>query len=835
MSFGKRSGWLAAGGAAAAQFGALTYWQLFRRPLPKTSGTIKAEGLAAPVEIRRDRWGVPHIRAGSEHDAWFGQGYVHAQDRLAFMAFMRRLACGRLAEIGGPKMLPSDRLMRTLGLRHVAEQELSQLAPGHLASLEAYCAGVAAGVVGLRAMPFELQLTGGGFEPWRPVDMLTTVRILSFGLSNNWEKELLRADLTRALGPERAAKIDPAYPKDHPIAVTPGRGFGGDALHLAGQIDAVRELIGLAPEATGSNNWVVGGERTVTGNPLFAGDPHLTTSMPGIWQQQSVQVDERFARGATLPGFPGFWMGQINHGAWSITNTMADTMDLFIERISGDSYEFEGEMLPLDVRREEIKVRGRRQPEVLEVRATHHGPIVTDILGGDPAEPLALAWGSLAAPALGDQQVRLLEIDDIETLVGAFEHYNGPVSNLLYCSEDGDIGYRMIGRLPLRRGGCPDLPKPGWTGEFEWDGWVPFDEMPETRNPECGYLVTANNRIVDEDYPHHVTSDWLEGYRARRITDLIESREKHDADSFQRMLSDVYSIPGVETARRLVGLMSTGSGNARAGGDDEADGGEGGADGGEAGVGDGHAQAEGRDRQNGIGDRERDAIERLRRWDGRLDPSTIAGTIYNAFTMRFAREFSRRVIGDEDLVRRYLDGADNGFIEHVTTPWRWHSHLLALWEDADEELIGGSWDQLALTSLGLALDDLTEHYGAEQSAWRWGAVHRLDFPHLLADGSPLFDRLFSRSVEIGGGHETVCQVAYNPVDPYKGIWAPSWRMVADPCDPAGARWQTFTGQSGHPASGHYDDVMHRWRDGEMQPMAGEGPWRMLTLRPKRSR
>ncbi|MBI5309617.1 MAG: penicillin acylase family protein [Actinobacteria bacterium] len=785
MSF-KRVRWMAAGGAIVSQIAAAAYWQLFRRPLPKTEGTISVDGLGAPLEIRRDRWGVPHIHAGSEHDAWFGQGYAHAQDRLAFMELMRRLACGRLAEIGGEQLLPSDRLMRTLGLRHVAEQELSRLDADHLASLEAYCAGVSAAVDGLRALPFELQLTGAGFDPWRPVDMLTTVRILSFGLSNNWEKELLRADLTRALGPELAAKIDPAYPKDHPIAVTPERGFSGDALHLAGQIDAVRELIGLAPEATGSNNWVVNGARTTTGNPLFAGDPHLTTSMPGIWQQQSVQVGERFARGATLPGFPGFWMGQINKGAWSITNAMADTMDLFIERIEGESYEFEGELLPLVVRSEEIKVRGRRKPEILEVRCTHHGPVVTDILGGDPDEPLALSWGSLATPALGDHQVKVLEYDDIESLVGAFELYNGPVSNLLYCSDEGDIGYRMIGQLPLRRGGCPDLPKPGWTGEFEWDGWVPFEEMPEARNPECGYLVTANNRIVDESYPHHVTSDWLEGYRAQRITDLIESREKHDADSFQRMLSDVYSIPGVETARRL-GLLDA------------------------------------------PGQRERDAIERLRHWDGRLDPDTVAGTIYNAFTMRLAREFCRRVIVDEDLAHRYLDGADNGFLEHVTTPWRWHSHLLELWGQNDESLIGEPWDELVLASLKLALDDLTERYGADWSSWRWGAVHRLDFPHLLADGSPVFDRLFSRSVEIGGGHETVCQVAYSPVDPYKGIWAPSWRMVADPCDPAAARWQTFTGQSGHPASPHYDDVMDRWRDGRMQSMAGEGPWRTLVL------
>lgn len=779
--------WLAAAGGLASVLTGAAYWLLLRRPLPRTAGRQRVGGIDAPIEIRRDRWGVPHITAQNTQDAWFAQGYVHGQDRLAFMALMRRLACGRLAEIGGPDMLPSDRLMRTLGLRHVAEREVARLEPGHLAALEAYCVGVAAAVDGLRALPFELQLTGNDFEPWRPVDMLTVVRILSFGLSSNWEKELLRADLTRALGPDLAARIDPAYPKDHPIATTPGVGFGGDALKLAGQIDAVRELIGLAPEATGSNNWVVSGARTVTGNPLFAGDPHLTTSMPGIWHQQAVYVGDHFARGATLPGFPGFWMGQMTRGAWSITNAMADTMDLFIERVDGDTYEFKGERRPLETRVEEIAVRGRA-PDRLTVRATHHGPIVTDILGADPAEPLALSWGSLMAPALGDQQVRVLDFGDIESMVAAFEHYNGPVSNLLYCSDDGDIGYRMIGKLPLRLGGCPDLPKPGWTGDFEWEGWVPFDEMPEARNPECGFLVTANNRIVDEQYPHHVTSDWLEGYRARRITDLIEAREKHDADGFQEMLTDVYSIPGAETAHRLARLQPPGL-------------------------------------------REREAIGMLRAWDGRLDPDTIAGTIYNAFTLRLARGFCRRVIADDELAHRYLDGADNGFLEHVTTPWRWHSHLLALWEEGDEELIGGPWDELVLISLREALDDLTEKYGADSADWRWGKVHRLDFPHLLADGAKIVDKLFSRSLEVGGGHETICQVAYNPVDPYEGIWAPSWRMVADPCDPHGARWQTFTGQSGHPASPHYDDVMERWRDGEMQPMAGEGPWRTLTLEP----
>lgn len=783
--------WAAALGAVTVQAAGL-YWQLFKRPLPKTQGGVRIDGIAAPVEISRDRWGVPHIRAQSEHDAWFAQGYAHAQDRLAFMALFRRLACGRLAEIAGTDGLPSDRLWRTLGLRRVAEREVALLAPDHLAALEAYCDGVNTAVANGRALPFELQLLRTGFEPWRPVDMLSVVRILSFGLSNNWETELLRADLTRALGPELASRLDPGYPRDNPVVTTPGAGWNGDGLALAGQIDAIRDFVGLAPEATGSNNWVVSGSRTVNGNPLFAGDPHLTTSMPGIWHQQAVYIGDRFARGATLAGFPGFWMGHTHAGAWSITNTMADTMDLFIERVNGDAYEFEGELLPLEVHREEIAVRGRREPEVLEVRCTHHGPIVTDILGGDPAEPLALSWGSLMAPALGDQQIKVLELDDVGKVVETFNEYNGPVSNLLWCDRNGQIGYQMIGRLPLRRGGCPDLPKPGWTGEFEWDGFVPYAEMPSIVDPECGYLVTANNRVVDDDYPHHVTTDWLDGYRAQRITDLIEARAKHDADSFQWMLSDVYSIPGAEVARRLSRLEPP-------------------------------------------GEPERAAIKRLRGWDGNLDPQTVAGTIYQAFTLRLGREFCAAVIGDAELTHRYLDGADNGFLDHVTTPWRWQSHLLAIWKESDESLIGRPWDELVLDALSGALRDLGERYGEDPEGWRWGKVHSLRFPHLLADGAPLLDRLFSRSVEIGGGQETICQVAYNPVSPYAGIWAPSWRMVADPTDPAGARWQTFTGQSGHPASAHYDDLIPRWRDGKMQPMAGAGPWRRLVLRPKTDR
>jgi penicillin amidase len=199
--------------------------------------------------------------------------------------------------------------------------------------------------------------------------------------------------------------------------------------------------------------------------------------------------------------------------------------------------------------------------------------------------------------------------------------------------------------------------------------------------------------------------------------------------------------------------------------------------------------------------------------------------------MRLAHEFTRAAIGDRDLSERWLDRADNGFLSFVTSPWRWHSHLMSLWEEGDEELIGRPWDELVLEALSGALDDLGDRFGPDPEGWRWGRVHEMEFPHALGDANPVLRRLLNRRLRTGGGQETVSQIAYDPNDPFRAIWAPSWRMVADPIAPERSRWQMFTGQSGHPASPHYDDLQADWLAGRTQPMAGEGPWRELELAP----
>jgi penicillin amidase len=790
-SHAARNGLLAAlaiPAVGAAALGA-AWHRLARRPLPKTKGTIEVGGIEAPVAIRRDRWGVPHVQAASHADLFFAQGFCHAQDRLWQMDFYRRVVRGRIAEIAGPTALPVDRLMLTLGIRRAAEREVEALDPEVASRLEVFCAGVNAAAAEAPALPFEMQLLRlREFAPWRPVDILSLGKLLAFGLSTNWEKELLRSDMARALGPELAARLDPGYPADNPIVDQSP--WSGDGLALAEQIDAVRRSIGLAPEASGSNNWAVSGARSASGSPLIAGDPHLPPSMPGIWYQVGLErAGGRFVRGASLPGMPGIYMGQGNDVCWTFTNVMADIEDLFVERLDGDRYLFEDEWRPLEIEVEEIPVKGREAPEVLTVKRTHHGPIVNEALGADEDEPLALRWLTLDESAYFPGMFELDEVDSGPELVRRLEAHTSPASNLIWADRHGSIGYKLIGRLPLRRGNCPDLPKPGWTGEFEWEGTVPYEELPELVDPDSGYLVTANNRIVGDDYPHHITSDWLDGFRARRISQLLEETEEHDLESFEAIQSDNLSLPGLEAVRRLSRLEPTGQ-------------------------------------------RERSALERLRSWDGRMGPDSIAASVYQAFLLRLAREVARCAIGDRDLAERWLDRADNGFTAHVTSPWRWHSHLMALWEEADAELIGRPWDELVLESLAGALDDLTDRFGPDPDGWRWGRVHEMEFPHPLGEANPLLRRILNRRLAAGGAQETVSQIAYDPNDPYRAVWAPSWRMVAEPTAPERSRWQMFTGQSGHPASPHYDDLQADWLAGVTQPMAGEGPWRELELTPR---
>ena len=790
------------GAAALASAGAASYvgWRrLFRKPLPKTKGTIAVHGLESEVTIARDRFGVPRITARSTHDLCFGHGFCLGQDRLWQLESYRRAANGRVSEFAGADGLHIDRLMRTFGFARIAREEARTMPRDAHGYLEAYAAGVNAAREAMPARPLEMQLLGVAPEPWSPADSLAIGKLIALGFSTNMETELFRAELVAGIGAEKAARLEPQYPGGNPVVTQPGVPWSGDPLQVAAQIAEVRNALGFSLEPAGSNNWAVSGERSTTGMPLLAGDPHITGGIPDIWYSVELSAPGVEMRGGTMPGFPGLIIGQTRNVGWSFTNVMADTQDLYVEHVrsaqngNAPTYEFRDEWLPVTVHHERIEVKGRSEPEDLEVWETHHGPIVNRPLGAAAGEPIALSWTALREPFFTSAGIDVAQAANGQELAQVFNDFSVPCMNLVWADSSGSIGYKLIGKLPHRAGGCPDLPKPGWTGDYEWDGYVPWDELPEIENPPGGVIVTANNRIAPDDYPHHITSEYLDGYRAARIEQMLGEREKHSLDDFERMQMDVFSIPGEQTAHRLARLRPS---------------------------------------------RQRDvrAIERLRSWDHRLDPGTIAGTIFQAFTVHFARHVSEAVIGDGESAERWRSKSLLGFIPVTSSPWRFQARLLELWDEADSELIGGrDWNALALEALSDALDELEARFGGDPAGWRWGHVHGLSFPHILGEGDSLaskaIGRVLSRRVPAGGGQETVNANGYVPHGgDYTGRWAASYRLLCDTADPDRSRWQHFTGQSGHPGSPHYDDLLDGWLHGRTNPVA-QPPVASLTLAP----
>jgi penicillin amidase len=778
------------GAAALASAGAASFglWhRLFRQPLPKTRGSIAVRGLESQVTISRDRFGVPRIEARSSTDMCFGHGFCIGQDRLWQLEFYRRVANGRISEFAGEEGLAPDRLMRTLGLGRIAKGEVATIPSAGRAYLEAYAAGVNAAIEAAPAPPFELQLLRIEPEPWTPADSLAIGKVVALGFSTNMETELFRAELVNMIGAEKVARLEPQYPGGNPVVTQPGAPWPGGGLELAAQIAEVRAAVGLSLERAGSNNWVVSGERSVTGMPLLANDPHISATIPDVWYAVELSTPDFEMRGGSLPGTPGLVIGQSREVAWGFTNVMADVQDLYVERVrtahegQAAAYEFEGEWRPVKVTHEQIGVRGRH-PEPFEIWETHHGPIVNRALGAATSEPLSLAWTALREPWPSAAGVELGHATSGRELIDGLADFAVPCMNLLWADSSGSIGYKLIGKLPRRRGGCPDLPKPGWTGEYEWDGYVPFAELPEIVDPPGGAIVTANNRIAPDDYPHHITSEYLDGYRAARIEELLDERERHSLDDFERIQSDLFSIPGRETAARLARLTPTDQASVR-------------------------------------------AIERLRSWDHVMDPDTVAGTIYAAFTVKFARAVAFAVIGDAAGAAHWISLSRIGFTEMTSSPWRFQARMLELWDEGDEELIGGrDWDGLALEALASGLSELEERFGHDPAGWRWGRVHGLKFMHPLGEGhttaSKMLDRVLSRRVPAGGSQETVNCVGYVPhKGDYGGKWAASFRLLADVAEPERSRWQHMTGQSGHPGSHHYDDLIQDWLAGRSNPVA----------------
>ena len=771
--------WTIAGVALGAAAGALGwgYYHFLRRPLARTQGALRLPGLHREAEVRRDRWGVPHIYAADLHDLFFAQGFVHAQDRLWQMEFQRRLVAGRLSEVLGAPTADVDRWLRILGMRRVAEGEVDRLEPPVRAALEAYAAGVNARIAQGR-LPVEFSLLRYRPEPWTAADTLAWNKAMSWGLSINWESELLRAQLIARLGPERAAELEPQV-EELPI-VPPG---GLSALDRAA---AARPFLGPPAQAgLGSNAWVLAGPRTAGGAPLLANDMHLPMNQPSIWYENHLVGGDLNVTGVTFPGVPGVVAGHNGHVAWGFTNGFPDVQDLYRERLRRDEagrvfYEYRGEWQEAQVLREEVWVKGGG-PVIEEVVITRHGPII-NALAADLAgeEPLALRWTSFEQDTTLQALLEMMRAHTCREFHRALRHWTSPVQNVVYADTAGNIAYSLAGRVPIRARGEGLVPAPGWTGEYEWTGYIPFEEMPHLYNPPQGYIVTANNRIVGAEYPYFLGREFASDDRARRITALLEAQERVDAAYIRRMHFDLVSPTARDAARHLSRLA----------------------------VDDPRLAA---------------VVEMMGRWDGALTADSPQAAVYEVFLRRMTRLLLADKLGD-DLAVRYAGLGPTpqlaGRSIFGTRARVWLRNLLdrpdSPWFD-----LGQGEDRDAAMRLALAqtVDFLERELGPDPQNWAWGKLHTLTFAHTLGRVRPL-DRLFNRGpYPLPGDDTTIWATGAARHDlSCDGVIGPPHRFIADLGNLDGAMGLLAPGQSGQPGSRHYDDQIRAWFEGGYHPL-----------------
>ena len=789
-----------------------------RRPLPKVEGTLHLAGLEGRVEVLRDEWGVPHIYAGSARDLFFAQGYVHAQDRLWQMELQRRAGSGRLSEVLGEVTLEVDRFFRTVGLNRAAEAEFETLDAETRGVLEAYAAGVNAHLASYaHRRPVEFKLLRFDPEPWQPVDSLYFAKIMAWNLGCNWDSELIRARLAARLGADRAADLEPLFPVDNPTIVQgrgvaegaslPPNGWRSDALR-----DALRLLEGLfqprsmepspvgpvpgplqvGAKGGGSNQWVVAGSRSDSGKPLLANDTHMALQIPAIWYQIHLDGGDYHVTGVSLTGVPGVIVGHNERCAWGMTTAWQDAQDLYVERLNPANphqYEFQGAWLDAEVTSEEIRVKGRSAPVIQEVVITCHGPIISDVIG-EPT-PLALRWVALEPSNLLRSALVYNRARNWHEFRAALADWSTPAHNFVYADVDGNIGFLQAGWMPVRasargkgndRGSGGLAPIPGWTGENEWQFYLPLDELPQAYNPEGGWLATANNLVVDAGYPHYLSADLENPCRARRVADLLASQRTFAAGDFARFQVDTYSAQAQRFVRHLLAVEPQ-------------------------------------------GEPERRALDLLKQWDSCLEPDRVAASLYQVSRLRALHLFFDPHLGD--LAGAYIGLGLTPMGDVSPYHARSFIRLLDLLDRQEDDIwlrdpAGGSMrSRQAL--LGQALREamalLQQELGPDMAGWQWGRLNKVHFSHPVGSVKPL-NLLFNRGpYPVGGDQDTLLRARSAPRFPFPpaGVVA-ALRFIADLSDWEKCYIVIPGGQSGHVASRHYADLIPVWLGGRYHLM-----------------
>lgn len=800
-----------------------------QRSFPQLSGTIAVPGLGDDVTVARDELGVPTIVADSTHDLFYAQGYVHAQDRFWEMDFRRHATSGRLSELFGPSQLETDQFLRTLGWRRVAEQEVEALDDLTRGYYEAYADGVNAyladhdgAAVSLEYAILGLQNADYEIEEWTPADSVAWLKAMAWDLRGNIEDETERAILAQHYSPAQISDLYPAYPYATNPVIVPQITTGLDPVPTAQTVSADAErptvstasvswtevgsvveaasaLLGDAGEGIGSNSWVVSGSLTESGMPLLSNDPHLGASMPSVWHQVGLRcrtVTEACAfdvAGFGFSGVPGVIIGHNANVAWGFTNLTADVTDFYLEKVQGDSYWRDGELVPLETRTETFQIAGG-DDVTLEVRSTVHGPIVSGLTEDFTAiadEPYAgstdavappsdapdgewavsLRWTALDAGATPSAVFELNKAQNFADVRVAASHFDVPAQNLVYADRQGNIGYQTPGRLPIRGAGDGTMPQPGWDSSYDWTGFIPFDDLPVVYNPASGYIVTANNAVTAQDYPYFLGSDWDYGYRAERIVDLIERAAAHGkltADDMTAIQADQQFWIG----KQLI-LASS---------DITLD--------------DPEAQR---------------ALDLLADWDAQNAPDSAAAAFANVLWDELAQDlFSRREHPASLSGQARMFTVVDALLDDPDSSW-WTNDRIGV----------AGRDEMLAHAATAAYERLVELQGDDPDAWNWGALHAITLTSgtFGSSGIAPIEALFNRGpFPVGGGSSVVDATGwYVGSGSFATTTVPSMRMTIDLSDLDASRWNHLTGTSGHAFHPNYDDQFAAWQEQRQTP------------------
>jgi penicillin amidase len=751
--------------------GYLWFQHTLTKSLPQTSGEVSLKGLKEDVEIIRDTYGVPHIYAKNEPDLFFALGYAMAQDRFWQMEFYRRVGYGRLSEVFGEDFVKADRYFRMLtaaGMNRSVPADLTFIFQSFAAGINCYLE------THRDRLPFEFKLLGYTPEPWAVDDYLAVLKVMNWNLSFGWGADLTAARMLEKVGEERLREAFPVWPEDAPLIIPEESKSLSLSTNPTTETMRLVEQLTTISSAAASNNWVVSREKSATGKPILANDTHLGLTNPSVWWEVHMVCPTMNVSGFALPGTPGVAIGHNGHVACGVTNVMVDDVDFYIERINPENprqYWYVDHWEDMRVLEETIRVKGQ-DPVKAEILLTRHGPIVNEVKKGSREKPLSARWSFTERPQPIEAGYLLAKARDMGEVKEALRYWELPSQNFVFADTAGNIGYWCCATIPMRSKGDGILPVPGWSGDYEWNGYVPFDERPHLINPEAGFIATANNKVVGDNYPWTIGNYWEPIDRITRIRRLLTAKERLSVDDFKRMHQDIYCTLAAEITPEMIEVLERRFSEVEA------------------------------KKAKGI----------LSQWDFMMSKDSVAACLFEVTYRRLMENIFRDELGEE-LFQEYIKIAPFAprairmMIRKGSSPW---------FDDVDTPEEETMEDIIAL-SLNQTLSGLKEVLGGDMDRWRWGRIHTLTFEHVLGKKKPL-DRMFNLGpFQVGGSHLTVNKKQYSYGNPYNAVHGVSQRMIVDLSDLDRALHVLPTGESGHLKSPHYKDQIGLYLGGTYHP------------------